>query len=83
MRPLRLRENFTGFLLDVQEPEQSTHPQRGDLIDLTALGLAPGQSFLVDDLLNNAQYTWHARRNYVALRPGTQPAHIFRIVPLP
>ena len=52
-------------------------------IDLTALGLAPGQSFLVDDLLNNAQYTWHDRRNYVALRPGTQPAHIFRIVPLP
>ena len=52
-------------------------------IDLTALGLTPGQSFIVDDLLNGAQYTWHDRRNYVALRPGTQPAHIFRIVPLP
>ena len=33
-RPLRLRENFTGFLLDVQEPQQSPHGQRGDLIDL-------------------------------------------------
>jgi len=29
----RLRENFTGFLLDPQEPLQSLHPQRGDLID--------------------------------------------------
>jgi TonB family protein len=33
-RGMRLRENFTGFLLDVQEPLQSPHDQRGDLIDL-------------------------------------------------
>jgi iron complex outermembrane receptor protein len=33
-RPLRLRENFTGFLLDVQEPQQQPHGQRGDLLDL-------------------------------------------------
>jgi iron complex outermembrane recepter protein len=33
-RYLRLLENFTGFLLDVQEPLQSTHAQRGDMIDL-------------------------------------------------
>lgn len=32
-RTLRIRENFTGFLLDVQEPLQSPHAQRGDLID--------------------------------------------------
>jgi TonB family protein len=29
----RLRENFTGFLLDTQEPIQPLHAQRGDLID--------------------------------------------------
>lgn len=34
LRSLRLRENFTGFLLDVQEPQQTPHGQRGDLIDL-------------------------------------------------
>jgi len=34
-RSLRLLENFTGFLLDVQEPLQSLHEQRGDMIDLT------------------------------------------------
>ena len=33
-RYLRLLENFTGFLLDVQEPLQSAHVQRGDMIDL-------------------------------------------------
>jgi len=33
-RTMRLREDFTGFLLDVQEPWQTIHPQRGDLIDL-------------------------------------------------
>ncbi|HEY3821027.1 MAG TPA: TonB family protein [Polyangiaceae bacterium] len=32
-RTMRLRENWTGFLLDVQEPTQEPHPQRGDLID--------------------------------------------------
>ena len=34
-RDMRLRENFTGFLLDIQEPIQNPHPQRGDLIDLS------------------------------------------------
>jgi iron complex outermembrane receptor protein len=33
-RAMRLRENFTGFLLDVQTPLQSPHSQRGDLLDL-------------------------------------------------
>jgi TonB family protein len=33
-RGMRLREDFTGFLLDVQEPLQSPHGQRGDLLDL-------------------------------------------------
>ena len=33
-RDMRLRENFTGFLLDVQQPQQNPHGQRGDLLDL-------------------------------------------------
>lgn len=33
-RDMRLVEDFTGFLLDVQEPLQSLHVQRGDSIDL-------------------------------------------------
>lgn len=33
-RSMRLRENFTGFLLDSQEAIQSPHGQRGDLFDM-------------------------------------------------
>ncbi|MGH7327616.1 MAG: TonB-dependent receptor, partial [Polyangiaceae bacterium] len=33
-RSMRLLENFTGSLLDVQEPLQSIHLQRGDELDL-------------------------------------------------
>jgi iron complex outermembrane receptor protein len=32
-RTFRLRENFTGFLLDMQRPGQSPHEQRGDGIE--------------------------------------------------
>ena len=34
MRDMRLRENFTGFLLDVQQAQQNPHVQRGDFLDL-------------------------------------------------
>jgi len=47
-------------------------------LDLDAIGCSADESFLVDDLLNGVQYTWRDR-NYVALRPGVQPAHIFRV----
>lgn len=32
-RSLRIDENFTGFLLDNQELDQTYHPQRGDMIE--------------------------------------------------
>jgi TonB family protein len=41
-RDMRLLENFTGFLLDVQEPLQSLHVQRGDMLDLNANELTIG-----------------------------------------
>ncbi|TMA93029.1 MAG: TonB-dependent receptor [Deltaproteobacteria bacterium] len=57
-RPLRLREDFTGFLLDVQEPDQRAHAQRGDLIDLqvkeTTLG-ARGSARLSGEWLDLQQ----------------------------
>ncbi|MFI5308775.1 MAG: TonB family protein, partial [Polyangiales bacterium] len=42
VRPLLLRENFTGFLLDPQEPSQQPHGQRGDLIELTNMANTVG-----------------------------------------
>jgi iron complex outermembrane receptor protein len=41
-RTMRLRENWTGFLLDVQEPTQEPHDQRGDLIDFHFSELTAG-----------------------------------------
>ncbi len=46
--------------------------------DIPKIGRGAGESLLVDDLLSGAQYVWRDR-NYVALRPGVQPAHIFRV----
>lgn len=41
-RGMRLRENFTGFLLDTQTAIQEPHGQRGDLIDLAVNELTFG-----------------------------------------
>jgi iron complex outermembrane receptor protein len=41
-RSSRIRENFTGFLLDPQEPVQKPHGQRGDLIDASTQGATFG-----------------------------------------
>jgi len=47
-------------------------------LDLDRIGCSTRESFVVDDLLSGGQYVW-GDRNYVALRPGVQPAHIFRV----
>jgi starch synthase (maltosyl-transferring) len=49
-------------------------------LDLGQMGIPAQESFVVEDLLTGKSYSWRDRRNYVALRPGVQPAHIFRIV---
>jgi starch synthase (maltosyl-transferring) len=36
-------------------------------------------TYEVHDLLLDRRYTWQGKRNYVALHPGVQPAHIFRV----
>ncbi len=48
-------------------------------LDLEELGISPSESFLLEDLLTGARYNWSDRRNFVSLRPGIQPAHIFRV----
>jgi len=47
-------------------------------LDLEQIGCSATEGFLVDDLLNDVQYTWR-EHNYVALQPGVHPAHIFRV----
>jgi len=36
-------------------------------------------SYEMHDLLTDTRYIWHGKRNYVALHPGVQPAHILRV----
>ena len=48
-------------------------------LDLTSLGLGPGDTFEVYDLLADHSYSWRGSRNYVALRPAETPAHVFRV----
>src|SRR3569623_2973342 len=57
-RDMRLLENFTGFLLDVQAPLQRPHGQRGDMLDLHVNELtigARGAAHLAGDLLGQRQ----------------------------
>jgi starch synthase (maltosyl-transferring) len=49
-------------------------------LDLTVLGLDPGDTFEVYDLLADHSYRWQGSRNYVALRPAEAPAHIFHVL---
>jgi len=42
------------------------------------VGIAPGQSYRVVDLLTGSAYTW-GERNYVRLEPQAEPAHIMRV----
>jgi starch synthase (maltosyl-transferring) len=55
--------------------------EQGGWIDLNlkALGIPYNQNFDVHDLLTGVHYTWRDRSNFVALKPATQPAHIFRV----
>jgi len=47
-------------------------------LDLAALGLEPGSTFDVKDLITGARYRWGAH-NYVRLDAFTEPVHILRI----
>jgi starch synthase (maltosyl-transferring) len=42
-------------------------------------GEIEGDRYEVQDLLTDERYLWHGRRNYVALHPSIQPAHILRV----
>jgi starch synthase (maltosyl-transferring) len=42
------------------------------------VGVAPGRSYRVTDLLTGAKYVW-SNSNYVRLDPAVEPAHILRV----
>lgn len=48
-------------------------------LDTSALGIDPGASFVVHDLLTDARYTWSGPQNFVKLDPQGVPCHIFSV----
>ena len=46
-------------------------------LDMQALGLTDAAEYTVEDVLSGAAYRWRGPRNYVALDPSAQPAHLF------
>jgi len=60
----------------------TAHPQSGWVnLRLDTLGLTPGASYTVHDLLTDERYEWSGDRNFVSLDPFVTPAHVFRIEP--
>jgi starch synthase (maltosyl-transferring) len=54
------------------------HTQAGWVdLDLDELGLKPGESYQMHDLLGEARYLWNGSHNYVELNPHVIPAHVF------
>ena len=70
--------DFANVILVVVNIDSFNEQNGWTDLDLDKIGLSATDSFVVDDLLSGAQYVWRDR-NYVALRPGVQPAHIFRV----
>jgi starch synthase (maltosyl-transferring) len=48
-------------------------------VPIDQFGQMESDVYQVQDLLSDASYTWHGRRNYIELDPAIQPAHIFRV----
>ncbi len=48
-------------------------------VPIADFGIPADEPYQMDDLLNDARYTWRGRRNYVELDPQTLPAHVFRL----
>jgi starch synthase (maltosyl-transferring) len=49
-------------------------------VPLEALGLAPGEPYVVEDLLTGKRYSWRGARNFVRLDPAAgQWGHILRV----
>jgi len=48
-------------------------------LDLAALGMEDDSTYQMHDLLTDARYLWHGRRNFVQLDPARTPAHVLRL----
>ncbi len=74
------RDERTGNTVLIIVNLDAANVQSGWLsLDRGALGVLPGQTLALEDLLVGTQHTWGQDREFVQLDPGSSPAHIFRI----
>ncbi len=56
------------------------HLQHGHVqVPIWELGIPPGRPYVVEDLFDEARYTWRGEWNYVRLDPSERMSHIFVI----
>ena len=56
------------------------HTQSGYIrVPVAELGLDPGDSYQMQDLLTGAYFLWHGESNYVSLDPKAAAAHVLRL----
>ena len=75
--------DFANTVLTIVNLDASNLQSGWTDLDLSKLNLGPGERYIVEDLLTGEKFAWTGNRNYVALQPGTRPAHIFRMIHQP
>ena len=58
---------------------RTTRSRAGWNCRLQDLAWMPSTPYQVHDLLSDARFLWHGRRNYVELNPEIVPAHVFQV----
>jgi starch synthase (maltosyl-transferring) len=72
-------EDFTNVLLVIANLDPH-HPQSGFVeMPLDEWRMDAARPYQMHDLLSDARYLWHGRRNFVALEPQNSPVHVFRL----
>ena len=69
--------NARVFVVTNTDPRRMQHGRVR--VPLRELGIGPRQPYVVEDLLDEARYTWQGEWNYVKLDPAERVAHIFII----
>ncbi len=72
-------QGSSGAILVVVNLDPSRKQAGSVELSLEALGVDPSRSYQVEDLLNQASYSWKGGKNFVELDPDRTPAHIFRV----
>ncbi|HEX8849519.1 MAG TPA: alpha-1,4-glucan--maltose-1-phosphate maltosyltransferase [Gemmatimonadaceae bacterium] len=49
-------------------------------VPVAEMGIGVDESYVVEDLLTGARYTWRGARNYVRIDPAQQPGHLLRVL---